>query len=104
MIVADCRDKRRAFSHCLSKYPLAISTPDGRLYQPISNAKYRKYLIEQAEAIMETPPCHAACTNHGMATIRASSPAATWGQYMSDQLKALTPPAGCYAKEIVVVQ
>ena len=103
MIVAKCHDKRKAFSHCLTKYPLAISTPDGRLYQPGSKAKFRNYLIEQAEAIMESPPCHATCIYDGMATIRASSPAATWGQYMSDQLKALTPPAGWYAKEIVVV-
>eukprot|EP00112_Aurelia_sp_Birch-Aquarium-sp1_P017335 Seg4002.3 transcript_id=Seg4002.3/GoldUCD/mRNA.D3Y31 product="hypothetical protein" protein_id=Seg4002.3/GoldUCD/D3Y31 len=52
---------------------------------------------------MESPPCHATCIYDGMATIRASSPAVTWGQYMSDQLKAFTPPASWYAKEIVVV-
>ena len=93
MVVAKCHDKREAFSHCLIKYPLAISTPDGKLYQPSSKSKFRNYLIEQAEAVMESPPCQVACIYDGMAIIRASSPAATLGQYMSDQLKAFTPPA-----------
>ena len=74
----------RGFSHCLTKYPLAISTPDGKLYQPGSKAKFRNYLIEQAEAVMESPPCQATCIYDGMAIMRASSPAAKLGQYMSD--------------------
>ena len=57
MIVAKCHDKREAFSHCLTKYPLAMSTPDSKLYQPGSKSKFKNYLIEQAEAVMESPPC-----------------------------------------------
>ena len=78
-------------------------TPDGRLYQPGSKSQFRNYLIEQAEAVMESPPCQVTCIYDGMAIIRASSPAATLGQYMYDQLKAFTPPASWYAKETVVV-
>ena len=103
LIVAKCHNKREAFSHCLMKYPLAISTPDGKLYQPGSKAKFRNYLIEQAGAVIEGPPREATCIYDGMAIIRASSPAETWGQYMSDQLRAFIPPTAWHAKEIVVV-
>ena len=103
IIMAKCHDNREAFSHCLTKYPLSISTPDGKLYQPGSKSKFRNHLIEQAEAVMESPPCQATCIYDGMALIRASNPAATLGQYMSYQLKAFTPPAAWYAKETVVV-
>ena len=80
MIVAKCHDKREAFSHCLTKYPLAISTPDSKLYQPGSKSKFTNYLIEQAEAVMESPSCQVTFIYDGMAIIRASSPAATLGQ------------------------
>ena len=103
MIVAKCHDQREEFSHCLTKYPLAISTPDCKLYQPDSKSKFRNYLIEHAEAVTMSPPCQVTCIYDGMAIIRASSPAATLGQFMSDQLKAFTPPAFWYAKETVVV-
>ena len=91
MIVVKCHDKREAFSHCLTKYPLVLSTPDSKLYQPGSKSKFTKYLIEQAEAVMESPPCQVTFIYDGMAIIRASSHAATLGQCMSDQLKAFTP-------------
>jgi len=80
MIVAKCHDKREAFSHCLTKYPLAISTPDSKLYQPGSKSNFANYFIEQAEAVMESPSCLVTFIYDGMAIIRASSPAATLGQ------------------------
>ena len=90
MIVVKCHDKREAFSHCLTKYPLVLSTPDSKLYQSGSKSKFTNYLIEQAEAVMESPPCQVTFIYDGMAIIRASSHAATLGQCMSDQLKAFT--------------
>eukprot|EP00794_Sanderia_malayensis_P006502 gene6502-7247_t len=57
IIVEKCHNKRDAFSHCLTTYPLAIATTDGKLYQPGSKAKFRNYIIEEADASIMSPLC-----------------------------------------------
>ena len=103
LIVSKCQNKREAFCHCLTKYPLAIATPDGKLYQPGSKANFRNHLIKQAEANVMSPPRGGTVIYDGMAVIRASKPAATWGHYMADQLKAFTPPSAWHVQQTVIV-
>eukprot|EP00794_Sanderia_malayensis_P002322 gene2323-2673_t len=58
LICSQCHDKREAFSHCLTKYPLAIASPDGKLYQQGSKPAFRNNVIDQAEATIESPPLY----------------------------------------------
>eukprot|EP00794_Sanderia_malayensis_P001132 gene1132-488_t len=99
IIVEKCHNKRDAFSHCLTTYPLAIATTDGKLYQPGSKAKFRNYIIEEADASIMSPPLQATWIYDAMATIRASKPAKTWGDYMANQLRSFTPASPLNAAE-----
>eukprot|EP00794_Sanderia_malayensis_P009443 gene9443-10430_t len=82
-----------------ASYPLAIATTDGKLYQPGSKAKFRNYIIEEADASIMSPPLQATWIYDAMATIRASKPAKTWGDYMANQLRSFTPASPLNAAE-----
>ncbi len=84
IIVEKCHSKRDAFSHCLSSYPLAIATTDGKLYQPGSKAEFRNYILQEADASIMSPPLQAMWIYDAMATIRASKPAKTWVDYVAN--------------------
>eukprot|EP00794_Sanderia_malayensis_P014444 gene14444-15947_t len=99
IIVEKCHNKRDAFSHCLTTYPLAIATTDGKLYQPGSKAKFRNYSIEEADASIMSPPLQATWIYDAMATIRASKPAKMRGDYMANQLRSFTPASPLNAAE-----
>ena len=92
LFVSKFTDKRVAFHHPLTTYPLAIADPEGTLYQPTTKSTFRNLLITFAdESIEKNPPQHAVHIYDGMATVRSVQPQKTWGDLWRVLLKCYTP-------------
>ena len=56
-------EKHEAFKYPLTTFPLAVSAPEGKLYQPKTKYLFRNYLIELSNFKFKSY-CHLRCNSH----------------------------------------
>ena len=102
IIVAKSVSLEDAFQYPITTVPLAVATPDAKLRQSCK-ASLRNYLMSESDSSSENVPDNCSWFIDGLAAIRSLRPAKTYREWLKRLLQFVTPPRGCNAVEVGLI-